>query len=138
MSSESTDVDRAAEVERAFQLGLTGDIEGATRPFAEDAVWEAAGGTMRFEGLPAIRQFISEWLTSLDDYSVEFSEIHQAGDVLFAVATETGRPAHAAAGSLREANAYVITWEGAMVTRVAVFADVEEARVVARDLGVEA
>jgi hypothetical protein len=102
---------------------------------APDAVWEVVG-LGAFEGVPAIRRFLEDWLGGYTEYEVKAQEILDLGNgVVFAITRQAGRPAGSTDGAkVREVWTYAFLWVDGMVTRVAAYPDIDEGRAAAERL----
>ncbi len=92
-----------------------------------------------FEGDAAIRRFLDEWGSAYDDEKDAPEEVIGLGNrVVYAVVRGEGRPA----GSPDDVRVHarrgvVIAWRDALIERVTVYTDIDEARAAAERLAEE-
>jgi hypothetical protein len=117
-----------------------GDAQGvdATMPFYRaDAVYDMSRvGLGTFEGRPAIRRFLEDWLSSYQETEDEMQETIDLGNgIVFARVRETGRPSGSPDQSrVHAVYGFVFVWTDGKVARVTVYTDVDEARAAAERL----
>jgi ketosteroid isomerase-like protein len=117
-----------------------GNAEGvdATMPFyGADAVYDMSRvGLGTFEGRPAIRRFLEDWLSSYQETEDEMQETIDLGNgIVFARVRETGRPSGSDdRARVQSVYGFVFVWTGGKVARVTVYTDVDEARAAAERL----
>jgi ketosteroid isomerase-like protein len=113
----------------------------ATMPFyCPDAVYDMSRvGLGTFEGRPAIRRFLEDWLASYQDTKDEVQELIDFGKgVVFAVVRETGRLSGSPAQSrVHAVYGFVFLWTDRKVARVTVYTNPSEARTAAEQLAEE-
>ena len=125
-------------VERA--RGLVGaldrcDVDSVVSFQAPDAVLEAAVG--RFEGVPAIRGFIEDWLANYEEFAATLEEVRDLGNgVTFSVIRQQGRLV-GSSGHVQLLNAMVNVWVNGVVARTITGPDIDEARAAAERLAQE-
>ena len=122
---------------------LRGHIEAASRRefdaavgvFAQGAVWDRSPvGQEVIEGREAIRAFIEDWNAVFDDYVLGLEEFHDLGrGVTFVLMSQRGRP-RAGGGFVEEPYAAVVLWKDGLIVRVAVYPQLDDARVAAERL----
>jgi ketosteroid isomerase-like protein len=108
--------------------------------YCPDAVYDMSRvGLGTFEGRPAIRRFLEDWLASYQDTKDEVQEMIDLGKgVVFAVARETGRPSGSPAQSrVHAVYGFVFVWTDGKVARVTVYTNPSEARAAAEHLAEE-
>ncbi|HTQ68078.1 MAG TPA: nuclear transport factor 2 family protein [Solirubrobacteraceae bacterium] len=112
------------------------DFDALVDMFAPDAVFDISPLGV-FEGRPAIRKLLEEWLGMLEDLSLELEEVEVLReDLTLAVVLERGRPAGSDAYvALRYAA--VATWAGGLMLRARNFTDIAAARAFARLLAAQ-
>jgi ketosteroid isomerase-like protein len=135
MPEESTTADM---IERT--RGLTDslerrDFDTALSFFGRDPVWDmSAMGMGTFQGRPAIRGLLEDWVAPYDEWEIELEELLDLGNgVVVAVLFEEGRPV-GSTGRVQLRYASVGVWEGGMILRASTYADVGEARTAAERL----
>jgi ketosteroid isomerase-like protein len=106
------------------------DFDQVLSFYAPDAVWEAVSLGTRFEGVPAIRGFLEDWLGAYEKFELEPREILDLGNgVVFVETLLTGRPARSPIGELTRRRPLVFIWDCGLVARVvAPSSDIGEAR----------
>ncbi len=115
----------------AFDRGAVDAIESFG---ADDAVLEATGLGMHFEGRKAIRGFIQDWLGSFDDLAFEVREVRAlSSDVVLVLIDQSGRPVGTLA-VIQQLEAWVIRWVAGHITQLASYLDIDEARAAAERL----
>ncbi len=119
---------------RAFASADDRDFEAMMSFFGPDSVWDVwSWGLGTHSGPRAIRTFFGDWIGGFDDYHVELEELVDLGhEVVFAVATQTARPA-GSRGFIQLRHAAIWVWEGEVAMRVTHYQDIEGARVVAAE-----
>jgi ketosteroid isomerase-like protein len=121
-------------VERA--RGLVGaldrcDVDSVVSLQAPDAVLEAAVG--RFEGVPAMRGFIEDWLANYEEFAATLEEVRDLGNgVTFGVIRQQGRLV--GSGHVQLRNAMVNVWVDGVIARTITGPDIDEARAAAERL----
>jgi ketosteroid isomerase-like protein len=134
MSEESTTPNL---VELTQELSDARGVDATMRFYSEDAVYDMSQvGFGTFEGRPAIRRFLEDWLGSYEETEDEVQEITDLGNgIVFAVVRETGRPSGSAGQSRVHAiYGFVFVWSDGKVSRATVFTDPHEARAYAEGL----
>ncbi len=124
-------VDLTEQLVEAFDRG---DVDAIEQLGADDAVVQAEGLGMRFEGAKAVRAFIEDWLGSFADLSFELRGVSRVSEnVVLAVIEQRGRPV-GAAGAVQQLEAWAIRWAGGQIARLSSHLDLEEARAAAQSL----
>jgi ketosteroid isomerase-like protein len=134
MSEEATTPDL---VELTQELSDARGVDATMQFYGADAVYDMSQvGLGTFEGRPAIRRFLEDWLGSYDETEDEVHEIKDLGNgIVFAVVRESGRPSGTARPSrVHAVYAFVFVWTDAKVTRATVYADPAEAHAAATRL----
>ncbi len=133
MPEESTTPD-LVELVRSFfaaanQPANLPDVAAGMSFFAPDAVWDSSAlGIGTFQGVAAIRGVLEDWLGSYDEFEISLEEINDLGSgVTFAVGLQRGRVAGTDA-TVQERRCYTGVWEGGVISRIIVSADIDEAR----------
>jgi ketosteroid isomerase-like protein len=127
-------------VELTQKLSDARGVDATMRFYAADAVYDMSKvGLGTFEGRPAIRHFLEDWLGSYEETEDEVQEITEVGDgIVLAVVRETGRPSGSSAESRVHAiYGFVFLWTDWKVTRATVYTDPDEARAAAECLAAE-
>jgi hypothetical protein len=111
------------------------DHAEALRVFAEDAVFDmSSSGLGRFEGRPAIRTYLEEWVGAYERQRFEHWDGEDlGGGVVFAVARLNARPTGSSA-DVRERWAFTVCWVGGEIVRVVADRNIERARTAAEHL----
>jgi len=134
MSEESKTPDL---VELTQELSDARGVDATMQFYSTDAVYDMSQvGFGTFEGRPAIRRFLEDWLGSYEETEDEVQEITDLGNgIVFAVVRETGRPSGSASHSRVHAiYGFVFVWSDGKVSRATVFTDPHEARAYAEGL----
>ena len=113
------------------------DFDAGLSCFAPDAVWEVQPLASSFEGVPAIRSFVEDWIGNYDEYHQELVEGQDLGnDVVFALNRQDARLA-GTTSRVQELWSFTITWRAGMIDRVIGRNDFDEARAAAERLAEE-
>jgi ketosteroid isomerase-like protein len=127
MSEDATTPDL---VELTQELSDARGVDATMQFYGADAVYDMSQvGLGTFEGRPAIRSFLEDWLGSYDETEDEVHEIKDLGNgIVFAVVRESGRPSGSPSRSrVHAVYGFVFVWIDAKVTRVTVYTDPKEA-----------
>jgi ketosteroid isomerase-like protein len=136
--SEKPTPDPAQELRDAFAAAGAENLDGVTAKFAADAVWEMDQvGLGPFEGVEAIRAFLSEWWSLWEEHHHDVEEVHiLSEDVGYVVIREGGRMR--GSDVVVEARvAHVIESLDGLVVRDITYTDIDTARAVAERLAEE-
>jgi ketosteroid isomerase-like protein len=138
MPEESTTPDALEVSRRAFEAINRGDLDAVLSTFAPDAVCDfSAWGIGTFEGRPAIRGFVEDWLGSYEEYRAEPEEMLDFGrGVVFVAYRERVRLA-GSQGHLEWRRGYVALLRDGYAERAAWYTDADEARAAAERLAKE-
>jgi ketosteroid isomerase-like protein len=138
MAEKSMTTDLVKRWRQAAEATERGDFDAVVSVYASDAVWDASlAGVGTFEGLPAIRSFLEEWIGEYQEYHYEQEAGLDLGNgVVFVVGRVDGRPA-GSTGRVRERWAFTSVWAAGVVVRVMVDNDIDEARAAAERLAQE-
>jgi ketosteroid isomerase-like protein len=129
MPEESTTPNLVERVRATFEA--VPDVEAVLGFFAADAVWEAIDLGTSFEGIAAIRGFLEDWFGSYEELRTEPEEIRELdGAVTFVLISQHGRLT-GSPGFVQQRSAIVGLWQAALLVRVLVYPEVEEARAAA-------
>jgi ketosteroid isomerase-like protein len=134
MSEESRTPDL---VELTQELSDARSVDATMQFYSPDAVYDMSRvGLGTFEGRPAIRRFLEDWLGSYEETEDEVQEITDLGNgIVFAVVRETGRPSGSPTQSRVHAiYGFVFVWKDGKVARATVYTDPHQARAAAADL----
>ena len=95
---------------------------------AADFVWDLEPlGLGVYEGRAAYREFVEDWISSYESWSLALEEVHEVGsDFTVATVVQHGRP-HGSDQSVEFRWVQLSIWEGNRVRRAINFASVEEA-----------
>jgi ketosteroid isomerase-like protein len=136
VSGESTTPDLEGTVRRSLEAANRRDWDAAAASYAPDAVWD--GSPMDGEvikGREAIRGLFDAWFAAYDDIEAEIEGFDDLGDgVTLDVLVTRGRLAGSSGGLLEFRLVQVAEWRGELITRVAVYTDIGEARAAAERL----
>ena len=99
---------------------------------APDFVWDMTHFTgwpeqQTYDGVEGARAFLSNWLESWDEWRLEVEQIHDAGDQVLVILTQSGR-SKATGMPLEMAFAQVFTMRDGLQVRMEMYSDVAEAR----------
>jgi len=138
MPQESTTPDLIALTRRAYEAGSRGDFETVMSDYGPDSVWDMSPmGLLSYEGLPAIRSFIEEWLASYEEFVFVLEDAQDLGNgVTFVALRQEARPV-GSSGLVQLHYGVVSEWEGNVLMRVTNYPEIAEARVVAERLAEE-
>ena len=136
MSKESTTPDPVALIGRTLEAANRRDLDAVASSFAEDAVFDGRAAGALFEGRAAIRRFLEDWFGAWEELEFGLEEVRDLGNgVVFAVVTQSGRPA-SSAGHLRQREGWVFVWVRGLIARLTIY-EVDEARAAAERLAQE-
>ena len=137
MPEESTTPDLVERWRHAADAFGRSDFDAGLSSFAPDAVWEVPPLASSFEGLPAIRRFVEDWIGNYDEYHQELVEGQDLGnDVVFALNRQDARLA-GTTSRVQELWSFTVTWRAGMIERVIGRNDIDEARAAAKRLAQE-
>jgi ketosteroid isomerase-like protein len=116
------------------------DFDAAVGMFAPEAVWNtaSAGGLIGvFEGRPAIRGVLEDWIGAYEDYDAKAEEFRDLGNgVALGVTLHRARP-KGSSGFVELRSAAVSIWRDGLIVRFATYTDIGEARAAAERLAQE-
>jgi ketosteroid isomerase-like protein len=134
MSDEPKTPDLVALWQESADAADHRDFETAMRYFAADALWEVRPLGIRFEGAPAIRSFLEDWVGSYEEYEYEQEEALDLGKgVVFVVSRLDARPL-GSLGRVQERWAFTFVWTEGMIVGVTGHTDIDDARSAAQRL----
>jgi ketosteroid isomerase-like protein len=138
MPEESTTPDLAERWQQASEAAERSDFDAVMSVYAPDAIWDASlAGVGTFEGVPAIRSFLEDWIGDYEEYEYQQEEGLDLGNgVVFVVGRVDGRPA-GSTGRVQERWAFTSVWAAEMIVRVTVGNDIDAARIAAGRLAEE-
>lgn len=137
MPEEPGTTDPVARTHHVIDAFNRADIDAIAGLAGRDAVLEAVGLGLRYEGKAAIRSFLSDWLDAFEDATFELETISDLGTgVVFVVLRQSGRPAGIEI-EVHQQEAWVIVWERGLLNRGASYTDITEARAAAEGLARE-
>jgi ketosteroid isomerase-like protein len=138
MSEESTTSALVRLVQRAIGAMNRRDLDGWVTLFDPEAVWDLSPlGLGRYEGGPAIRGFIEDWLATYSEFQLTLEDVLDlGGGVVFAVVLQHGRLIESSA-EVRMRYASVNTETEGRFSRITNYPDIEQARVAAERLAEE-
>ena len=112
-----------------------GDFVAVVSVYASHAVWDASlAGVGIFEGLPAIRSFLEDWIGEYQEHHYEQEVGLDLGNgVVFVVGRVDGRPT-GSTGWVQERWAFTSAWAAGVIVRVIVDNDIDKARAAAEQL----
>ena len=137
MSEESAPPDLVALTQ---ELSDARGADATMAFYAADAVYDMSRvGLGTFDGRPAIRRFLGDWLASYEETEDDVTEIIDLGSgIVLAVARESGRLSGSPTESrVRSTYGFVFVWTDRKVARVTVYTDIDEARAAAERLAKE-
>jgi hypothetical protein len=113
-------------------------FDAASTMFAPHVVFDmSAAGLGRFEGEPAARRYLEDWLGLYQEQSFgEWRGEHLGGGVVLVVARLDARPI-GSRSTVHERWAFTVVWEGGMIERVVAAREVRQAREQAQRLAQE-
>ena len=123
---------------QAAEAAERSDFDAVMSIYAPDAVWDASpAGVGIFEGVPAIRNFLEDWIGDYEEYEYHQEEgLDLGNEVTFVVGRVDGRPT-GSTGRVRERWAFTSVWTEGILVRVTVGNDIDEARAAAERLAQE-
>jgi ketosteroid isomerase-like protein len=129
MSEESPTPDLVELTRLAFEAANQRDVDVVMSFFAPDAVFAGRALGDLFEGQAAIRDFIAEWFGDFPEGRYEVEELVVLDDgVVLVMVDQRGRPV-GVDGQVQQREGWAICWSAdGLIVRLAVRADVEEAR----------
>jgi ketosteroid isomerase-like protein len=132
MSEESTTPDLVELTRRQFEAVNRGDLDALLSFFAPDVVVDLSQRDLpSFEGVPAIRGFLEDWIGSYEELRWEPEEVLDLGNgVVFAVVYQNARPA-GSTGQVWQREGWVWVWVGDLTARMTTYGDIDEARAAA-------
>jgi ketosteroid isomerase-like protein len=135
---QRTTPDLVARWQRAAEATQRSDFHTVMSDYAPDAVWDASlAGVGTFQGVPAIRRFLEDWIGNYEEYEYEQEAGLDLGyGVVFVVGRVDGRPA-GSMGKVQERWAFTSVWVAGRIVRVTVGNDIDAARTAAERLAQE-
>jgi ketosteroid isomerase-like protein len=119
--------DLVARTRRVFDALAGHDFDAALELFHADAVWESQVLEIRFEGLPAIRDFMERWFAAYAAFDTRAEDVRHVGDgIVLCVFTNESRPATGNTEP-RLRFALVIAWADGLVRRIVGYEDTDQA-----------
>jgi ketosteroid isomerase-like protein len=135
MSEEPTTPDPVALGRQAYEALGCGDVDAVMSLIAADAVYDGSDhGIGTFEGAEAIRGFIEDWFRNWEEYAYEAEEVLDIGHGVVVFVLREGGRLVGSNGRVEQRVAHVTTWTDGLLERIAVFADIDEARNIAQRL----
>ena len=130
MPEESTTPDLVELTHRTLETANRHDLGALMGFYAAEAVWDLSDvGIGTFEGVAAIESFIGDWWGTWGDHVMQAEEIVDLGHgVVFLALREDGRLAGSDA-HVEHRRGRVYLWVNAMIERVTVYLDIDQARV---------
>jgi ketosteroid isomerase-like protein len=138
MPEESTTPDLAEITRRGVEAVNRRDFDALMSYAAPDLVYDTSpSGFGVYEGLPAIRTFITDYWDTFEEFRIELEEFLDLGNgVTFGVGRHHGRPIGSTA-PIQAREAQVTEWVEGRVVRVTVYIDIDEGRAAAERLAEE-
>jgi ketosteroid isomerase-like protein len=140
MAKESTSRDPVELTRQRWEAASRSefDLQTLADDYSLDAVMDTAGyGMGTFQGREAISGFLSDWISSFEDLTMEAEEIAGLGNgVVLVVYHQQGRPL-GGTNHVRVRSALVAVWVGALIVRTTIYPDPDEARAAAERLADE-
>jgi ketosteroid isomerase-like protein len=139
MSEESTTPDPVEITRQVWEAASRGQFGSFGDNLSPNAVLDTAGyGMGTFEGREAIRGFLTDWISSFDDLTIEADEIVDLGNgVVLCAYHQEGRPLGGTYSYVRVRSAIVAVWVDGMIVRNTIYPDIDEARAAAKRLAGE-
>lgn len=92
MAEESTTPDLVELFRRSVEAFNRRGLDGMMSFYAPDATWDAPLGIGSFEGAPAIRSFLEDWIGAWDELRQKYEDGHDLGNgVVFVTLRLDGR-----------------------------------------------
>jgi len=140
MSQESTTPDPVEITRQGWEAASRGEFGSFGDHLATHAVVDTAGyGMGTFEGREPALGFMTDWIGSFDDLTMEAEEIVDLGNgVVLTVYHQNGRPL-GGTNYVRVRSAMVAVWVDGMIVRNTIYteAEIDEARAAAKCLAAE-
>src|SRR5271165_96388 len=140
MSQESTTPDPVEITRQGWEAASRGEFGSFRDHLATHAVVDTAGyGMGTFEGREPALGFMTDWIGSFDDLTMEAEEIVDLGNgVVLTVYHQNGRPL-GGTNYVRVRSAMVAVWVDGMIVRNTIYteAEIDEARAAAKCLAAE-
>jgi ketosteroid isomerase-like protein len=138
MSQEPTTPDLMALIGRLVEAANRRDFDTLMSYAAPDLVYDTSpSGFGVYEGLAAIRTFITGYWDTFEELQFELEEFLDLGNgVTFAVNRQYARPVGSTA-PIQAREAHVMEWVHGRLMRVTVYIDIDEARGAAERLAEE-
>jgi ketosteroid isomerase-like protein len=135
MTEDPTTPDLAEIIRGGVDAVNRRDFDALMIYAAPDLVYDTSpSGFGVYEGLPAIRTFITGYWDTFEEFRLELEEVLDLGNgVTFAVARHHARPIGSTA-PIQAREAQVTEWVEGRVVRVTVYVDIDEARAAAERL----
>ena len=110
-----------------FEALARHEFDAALELFREDAVWESQVLETRFEGLPAIRDFMERWFAAYAAFDTQAEDVRHVGNgIVLCLFTNESRPA-GGDSEPRLRFALVIAWVDGLVHRIVGYEDIDRA-----------
>jgi hypothetical protein len=137
-AEESTKPDLAVRTRRARETADAADFDGMMSHLGSHPIWDMSFlGLGVYRGVTAVRRFFEDWRGAYEEHATEPEEIVEASDgVTFAAFLQKGTPV-GSVGQVTIRYAAVVLWTRALVRRVTIYTDVDEARAAAERLAQE-
>ena len=138
MSGESTTPDPKRLLGRLIEAFNRRDLDAVLGYLAPDVVYDTShSGFGIYTGVPAVRGFFEDWLSSYEEFEVVPEEMVYLGNgVGYAILRQRGRPA-GSSGEVRRRYASVGVSVNGLWARFTTYSDIDEARAAAERLAQE-
>jgi ketosteroid isomerase-like protein len=136
VDDESAKLDLVELTRRSMEASNRRDFDAALAVFAADAVFDmSAAGIGRFEGLPAVRRYLEDWIGLYERQEfARWEGEHCGGGIVFVEALLDATLSDTAA-SVQEAWAFTVVWRDGSIASVTATQQIAAARAAARAAG---
>jgi ketosteroid isomerase-like protein len=117
-----------------------GSVEEEMSFYGPDPIYDVSPmGIGVFQGRPAIRRFLADWMSSYEGYHEDVQEVVDCGNgVAFAAVRESGRPTGGTVDTRTHSTyGFAIVWIDGKIGRMTAYPDIDEARAAAERLAEE-
>jgi ketosteroid isomerase-like protein len=138
MSEESTNPDLVEIVRATFEAGDRHSLDTMMSVFDPDVVLDASRtGLGTFRGRAAVREFLTDWWGSYEEFENEPEEIIDLDNgVVLTINHQIARPV-GVSGHVELNDAYVLVFDAGALVRWTAYSDIDEARAAAERLAEE-
>jgi ketosteroid isomerase-like protein len=138
MTQESTTPDLEEVLRRLIEAVNRRDLDAMLGDLAPDVVYDTSpSGFGIYTGVPAVRGFFEDWVSSYEEFEVVAEEMVDLGNgVGYTILCQRGRPV-GSSGEVRRRFACVALSVNGLWVRVTTYSDIDEARADAERLAQE-